>query len=211
MNRQCQKTDDPNAGLPEKVFPKANEPQVKVVRNMIWGKHIRAYKNFDLGEIILIQQPRFRNCPVEQDVCRRCLKEQKPYSPCQEMQSPKFTELIEKTRDQLVYDMGRKGGDEWNYLVKFSLLYGSDINHARLLRISRIARQATLPANVTRLFQYLINKLPMPLTNDFEEYDYQCIMRLRKTNCDILRTRTPDALYNQITFFLIIVILQQLS
>ena len=63
-----------------------------------FGKHIQAHKEFRFGDLIMMQKPHVRNCPIENGVCRRCLKDIKPYAPCQRTLSFKFIEKQEKFR-----------------------------------------------------------------------------------------------------------------
>lgn len=190
-----------NNDLPEKIFPEKWEPQVRLVRTPRFGKHIRAHKEFEFGEIILMQKPHIRMCPIENGVCRRCLREQKPYSPCQRVQSFVFNELQEKARKRMVYDFGPNVLQYWDFIVKFSLLFAENRNYGLHLRLSKGARAIRKPVSILAITQWILHIMPRRISEMFVDFDFEMMVKLLRANQEILRKPYPDALYNQITFF----------
>jgi len=188
--------------LPEKAYPEDHEPQIRLVRNIEHGKHVRAHKGYEMGEKVLMQKPRMKLCPVENNVCRRCLKEQMPYSMCGDVQTFQFRERIEPVRQRISYEYGPQALVYFDLCIKFCFAYTADHRYGSLLRLSKGARAVRLPHDTLLITQWLVEFLPMRMTDDFQDYDFQAMLRLLRSNKFILKTQNPSALYNQITFFI---------
>jgi len=188
--------------MPEKAYPEDHEPQIRLVRNIAFGKHVRAHKKYDEGDTVLMQKPRMKMCPIENDVCRRCLKNVKPYSMCGEVQTFEFQNAIEPVRQRIVYEYGANSLVFFDLCIKFCFAYVKDRRYATLLRLSKSARAIRLPHDTLLLTQWVVEYLPMRMTDDFQDFDFQSMLRLYRANKAILRTQNPSALYNQITFFI---------